>query len=295
LEARKSELLPVPYFHVVFTLPHELNALALSNKKAVYDVLFHSVSKTLLAFGEKTLGGKIGATMILHTWDQQLRDHIHLHCAVAAGALSANKWIHARKYFLFPVKAMAVMFRGKFADALKRAQSHGKLAASPEELSALLRRLYEKPWVVYAKPSFRGPQTVLDYIGRYTHRIAISNERLLHVDEKGVTFSYRDRKDGNTKKELTLSADEFIRRFLLHTLPLSFMKIRHIGFLANKSKKTDLARCKAILGAVETDVEETSSRELLKELTGIDLDRCPLCKEGTMVITREIPARRDTS
>jgi hypothetical protein len=295
LEARKSELLPVPYFHVVFTLPHEINALALSNKKAVYDILFQSVSKTLLAFGEKTLGGKIGVTMILHTWDQQLRDHLHLHCAVAAGALSAGQWVHARKNFLFPVVAMAVKFRGKFMAALKKVEANGKLEWSKEEFPMLARRLYEKPWVVYAKPAFRGPQTVLDYIGRYTHRIAISNERLLDVSEGYITFSWRDRTDGNTKKAMKVTASEFIRRFLLHTLPPSFMKIRHIGFLANKSKKKDLARCKEVLGVPEIKGEEKSARELLKELTGVDLDRCPSCKEGVMTITREIIAGSDTS
>src|SRR5436190_10278201 len=261
LEARKAELLPVSYFHVVFTLPHELNPLALFNKKHVYGLLFQSVSKTLLTFGEKTLGGKIAATMILHTWDQRLNDHIHIHCAVPSGALSQDNWVHARANFLFPVRAMAVMFRGKFLAGLKRLHAQQKINVPPD-FSSLVRSLYEKPWVVYAKPSFRGPHSVLDYIGRYTHRIAISNERILNIENNQVTISYRDRQDSNKKKEMTLPSEEFIRRFLLHVLPPSFMKIRHIGFLANKRKKKDLARCRAILGTVETQPEKKSCREL---------------------------------
>lgn len=282
LEARRSELLPVSYFHVVFTLPHELNALALSSKKGVYDILFQSVSKTLLTFGKKTLGGKIAATMILHSWDQQLRDHIHIHCAIPAGALAddGKRFVHARKNFLFPVKAMSVMFRGKFLAALKKS----KLADGN-----LIHKLYEKSWVVYSKPAFQGAANVLDYIGRYTHRIAISNNRILSVSNGQVTFSYRDRADGNRKKPMTVSADEFFRRFLLHVLPTSFMKIRHIGFLANATKKKDLKRCRELLGVEKIAEEKKSTRELMRELTGIDLDRCPRCPEGRMIVVGEIP------
>jgi hypothetical protein len=293
LEARTSELLPVPYFHVVFTLPHEVNPLARFHKKQVYDLLFQSVSKTLLQFGEKTLGGKIAATMILHTWDQKLKDHLHIHCAIPAGALSAdgNRWIDARTNFLFPVKAMSVMYRGKFLDALKKIRS--QFTDVPADFDKLVHTLYGKEWVVYAKPAFQGASCVLDYLGRYTHRVAISNDRILEVSEKEVTFSYRDRQDGNKKKTLTLAAEEFIRRFLLHTLPASFMKVRHIGFLANKSKKIDLARCRELLKVEETDAqaEPKTTRELFKELTGVDLDLCPCCKKGRMVIAREIPKK----
>ena len=291
LEARKAELLPVPYFHVVFTIPHELNPLALFNKKQVYALLFQSVSKTLQAFGKKTLGGKIAATMILHTWDQRLNDHLHIHCAIPSFALRATEGeptgVHARENFLFPVKAMAVMFRGKFLAGLKRLQAQGKIQVPPD-FSSMVRSLYEKPWVVYAKPSFKGPHSVLDYIGRYTHRIAISNERILSIENHQVTFSYRDRQDSNKKKEMTLPAEEFIRRFLLHVLPSSFMKIRHIGFLSNKSKKKSLARCRDLLGAPEIKPAKKTSRELLKQLTGLDLDRCPRCAEGTMILAGEI-------
>jgi hypothetical protein len=299
LEARKSELLPVSYFHVVFTLPHEVNPLALSNKKEVYALLFQTVSKTLLTFGEKTLGGKIAATMILHTWDQKLNDHLHIHCAIPAFALRAPAGepagIHVRKNFLFPVKAMAVMFRGKFLGGLRRLKSQQKISV-PSDFDSLVRSLYEKSWVVYSKPAFKGAQSVLDYIGRYTHRIAISNERILNIENNQVSFSYRDRQNGNQKKEITLSADEFIRRFLLHVLPPSFMKIRHIGFLSNKSKKKDLARCREFLGAKEIKPEDKTTHDLLRELTGVDLDRCPTCQTGTMLIVKEIPkGRLDTS
>jgi hypothetical protein len=288
LDARKAEVLPVRYFHVVFTLPHELNPLALFNKKQVYALLFQSVSRTLLAFGKKTFGGTIGATMILHTWDQRLNDHLHVHCAIPSGALSETGWIPARENFLFPVKAMAVMFRGKFLSGLKNLATREEIN-TPPDFQARVRSLYEKDWVVYAKPAFRGPQSVLDYIGRYTHRVAISNERILNVENDQITLSYRDRQDSNKKKALTLSAEEFIRRFLIHVLPSSFMKIRHIGFLANKSKKKSLARCRAALGTIEIKPEKKNTRELFKELTGRDLDQCPHCRQGTMVVVGEIP------
>ena len=282
MEARSAELLPVPTFHVVFTLPHELNGLALSNKKPVYDILFESASKTLLAFGEKTLGGKIGATMILHTWDQQLRAHLHLHCTIPAGALSKDgkSFVRARGNFLFPVKAMGVMFRGKFLAALRKS----KLGEAD-----LIGRLYEKNWLVYAKPAFQGAANVLDYIGRYTHRIAISNHRILAVNDGQVTFSWRDRADGNRKKALTIPAGEFLRRFLLHVLPASFVKIRHIGFLSNARKKKDLRRCRDLLHVEAEKPEKTSTRELLRDLTGIDLDRCPKCAGGHMFVVADIP------
>ena len=303
LDARKAELLPVPYFHNVFTLPHELNALALCNKKAVFEILFQAVSQTLLTFSEKEFGGSLGVTAILHTWDQTLRDHIHLHCAIPAGALSSDgqRWVHARKDFLFPVKALAVVFRGKFMAALKEAYARQELIfpgrtadlADPETFKRLIRELYQKNWIVYSKAAFNGPQAVLDYIGRYTHRIAISNNRILAVKDGAVTFSYRDRRDENRRKAMTLAADEFIRRFLLHALPTSFMKIRHFGFLANRRKKEALARCRELLVCpVETPASETetkTTRELLQELTGFDLARCPECHTGKMQVVGEIP------
>jgi hypothetical protein len=303
LQAREEELLPVPYFHVVFTLPHELNPIALRNKMKIYDILFRAVAQTLLQFGadpERGLGGMLGITAILHTWDQTLRDHIHLHCAVPGGALSQDglSWVSARPDFLFPVKALAKVFRGKFLDFLLQAFHDGELAFSgrTEELAdeaafrGLLNQLYGKDWVVYSKPAFAGPRAVLDYFGRYTHRIAISNHRLLSVADGIVTFSYRDRRDANKRKTISLPAREFIRRFLLHTVPSSFMRVRHFGFLANRRKKTALSRCRELLG-LSPDIqraEPKATAELVLDLTGKDLALCPCCRTGRMRVVGEI-------
>ena len=305
LTARTAELLPVTYFHTVFTLPHELNALALGNKRQVFDILFRSVSQTLLCFAENKLGGQLGITTILHTWDQKLNEHIHLHCAIPAGALSfdGQTWIPAKPNFLFSVKALKRLFRGKFLDFLKQAHAKGLLAVpDPQGFQSLIDSLYHKDWVVYAKPSFAGPTVVLDYFARYTHRIAISNHRILDIAEGQVTFSYRDRKDGNTKKIMTLSADEFIRRFLLHTVPASFKRIRYFGFLANRCKKKNLARCRELLGSItkpaaadsttpsaQDPESEKSMQDIVRNFTGLDLATCPACHHGRMHITQEIP------
>ena len=232
LEKQTAELLPVGYFHLVFTLPHEFNRLILAHKKIVLNLLFKAVSETLLDFGKSRLGGTLGMIAVLHTWDQTLKDHFHLHCLVPAGALSLDqsRWIATRKNFLFPNKALSRVFRGKFLDLLGQTRHRGKLPAIYSNIS------HRKDWVVYAKKPFGSPQTVLDYLGRYTHRVALSNDRILAVDQGQVTLSYRDRKDGDRKKTLTLDAQEFIRRFLLHVLPEGFMRIRHFGFLANRPK-----------------------------------------------------------
>ncbi|OVE77718.1 hypothetical protein BVX98_02015 [bacterium F11] len=308
LEARESELLPVPYFHLVFTVPHELNPLALCNKKRIYDILFKSVSETLLEFGKNNLGGTLGITAILHTWDQTMREHIHLHCAIPAGALSSDgkRWIPAKDNFLFSVKALSVVFRGKFLASLREVHEKGKLIfpgrtvslSTKEGWTSLMNVLYQKEWVVYSKQAFRGPQSVLDYIGRYTHRIAISNERLMSIEAGQVTFSYRDRKEENKKKVMTLNADEFIRRFLMHVVPPSYMRIRHFGFLANRRKKKDLPRCRELLGfpANPQKPEKKSPEDLYREVTGEDLAHCPSCGEGSMRIIADIPKGRfDTS
>ncbi len=234
LEKQNSELLPVGYFHLVFTLPHVLNGLILAHKKILLALLFKAVSETLLEFGRSQLGGQVGFITVLHTWNQTLKDHFHLHCLVPAGALSLDhsRWIGARPNFLFPVTALSQVFRGKFLDLLQRACEKGKIPATNNEIKASR----QKRWVVYAKKPFGSPQTVLDYLGRYTHRVALSNDRILNVQNGLVTLSYRDRKDGDRKKALPLEAHEFIRRFLLHVLPEGFMRVRHFGFLANRSK-----------------------------------------------------------
>jgi hypothetical protein len=300
LQDRKAELLPVGYFHDVFTLPHKLNALILNNKKTLLNILFKSVSETLLEFGRNNLGGKLGFLCILHTWKQTLRNHFHLHCVVPAGALSIDKirWIPARKNFLFDVTALSVVFRTKFIDYLKAAFKNGDLVfpdaiaslATKRVFSRFIDSLWKHRWVVYSKKPFGGPEQVLDYIGRYTHRVAISNNRIINVQNGRVTFTYRDRKRGDVQKIKTLGSEEFIRRFLLHVIPDGFMRIRHFGFIANRCKKDNLHRIRELKGVSETVVEKTkkSTEELMLELTGTDITKCPCCKKGTMTVIAEI-------
>ena len=289
LETQTSELLAVGYFHLVFTLPHVFNGLILANKKILLKLLFQAVSETLLEFGRTRLGGTLGIIAVLHTWDQTLKDHFHLHCLIPSGALSFDhsRFIAARLNFLFPVKALSRVFRGKFIDLLKHNIDRGKIAAANNEIQAL----WKKNWVVYAKKPFGSPQTVLDYLGRYTHRVALSNNRILSVQNGQVTLSYRDRKDGDRKKTITLEAEEFIRRFLLHVLPEGFMRIRHFGFLANRSKKHALAQCRKLLGLNPAlpKIPNRSTHDLLLQLTGFDLTRCPCCQKGTMILVGDLP------
>jgi hypothetical protein len=289
LERQTAELLPVGYFHLVFTLPHELNRLILAHKKIILSLLFKAVSETLLEFGRSRLGGTLGIIAVLHTWDQTLKDHFHLHCLVPAGALSLDhsRWIGPRPNFLFPVTALSQVFSGKFLDLLHRACEKGKIPAADNEIKASR----QKSWVVYAKKPFGSPQTVLDYLGRYTHRVALSNDRILKVQNGLVTLSYRDRKDQDRKKALPLEAHEFIRRFLLHVLPEGFMRIRHFGFLANRSKKQALTQCRKLLGANPASLQSPSesAKDLLLRITGIDLNRCPSCHNGTLIVVAELP------
>jgi len=304
LEKRKAELLPVEYFHNVFTLPHELNQTTLCNKKVIYDILFKVIAETLQEFAadpKHGLGGKIGFTAILHTWDQKLCSHIHLHCVIPAGVLSfdGRHWISSRKNFLFPVKALSKVFRGKFIDYLKKAFVKGNLIfpgqianlATEENFSQLINQLWKKDWVVYSKAPFNGPEKVLDYLGRYTHRVAIANHRIAKIQDGFVTFRYRDRADGDKHKHITINAQEFIRRFLLHVLPDSFQRIRHFGFLANRDKGKNLARCRQLLG-LSPDIpqvpEETTQEKILR-LTGVDVTKCPCCKQGYMRRVTELP------
>jgi hypothetical protein len=302
--ARKAELLPLPYFHNVFTLPHEVNPIAFCNKKVVFDILFKSVSETILAFGanpKNGLGGKLGLTCILHTWDQKLNAHVHLHCVIPGGALSFidSRWIAGRNDFLFHVGALSNVFRAKFIDYLKAAFANGELIfpgtieplGTEKRFSDLIDQLWAKKWVVYSKKPFAGPEQVLDYLGRYTHRVAIANHRIVCVGNGTVTFTYRDRKDNNKLKEVTLESDEFIGRFLLHVLPKGFMRIRHFGFLANRTKNKDLRRGRELLGLSPQVPKLTKKppRELMLELTGIDVRLCPCCKRGTMKVIAELP------
>ena len=304
LEARQAELLCVPYFHNVFTLPHELNLVILCNKKIMLDILFRAVSATLKEFAENPKsrykeGGKIGFTSILHTWDQKLRDHFHLHCVIPAGYLShdGERWIHSKKKFLFPVKALSKVFRGKFIEQMELSFNDlifpGKIAdiGTDAGFRKLKKQLFSKEWVVYSKQPFGGPKQVLEYLGRYTHRVAISNNRILDIENNTIAFSYKDRKNDNEKKSMPLKANEFIRRFLLHALPKKFMRIRHCGFLANRCKKGNLLKCRKILGqdTIPDNLSNKSAKDLILDLTGLDISTCPICKTGKLNKMLKIP------
>jgi hypothetical protein len=299
LEARKTDLLPVRYFHVVFTLPEPLRPLTLRNQKALYEILFRASSETLkeLTQDPNYLGAQIGFIALLHTWSQTLMDHPHLHCIVTAGGLSPDgkRWIPCKKDFFLPVKVVSRLFRGKCLAYIKRAYEKnrisfpGKIAYLKEEraLKALLNTLYEQEWNVYCKPSFRNAETLMEYLGRYTHRIAISNNRLVKIQSNQVTFKYRDRNDNDQIKLMTLDASEFIRRFLLHILPDRFVKIRHYGILSTRNRKTKLARCMALFGVHHQNHNQQKHREpwqdLLERITGVDPRICPYCGKGRMI------------
>jgi hypothetical protein len=282
-EARKRELLPIPYFHVVFTLPEECNPLALRNQKVVYSILFKAASQTLLECAQRRLGVEIGFSVILHTWGQNLMDHPHVHCIVTGGGLSPHGWKSAKRRFLLPVKVLSRLFRGKFLSFLKRAYERdelvfpGAIAVMKDQFTTFLTGLYAKQWVVYCKPPFHGPETVLEYLGRYTHRVAIANHRILSFGNGRVAFSWKDYADGNKKKTMILDVSEFIRRFLLHILPDGFVKIRYYGLLGNRNKSENLARCREILGVLPQIIEKESWEQCLLRLTGIDIMECPLC------------------
>ena len=303
LQSRRAELLPVPYFHLVFTLPHEINALARGNPRLLYGLLFAAASATLIEFGEnpRWLGGNIVATLVLHTWGQTLTHHPHVHALVAGGALNADGgWIVPRRGFLFPVQALSKVFRGKFLDALSKLLEQGrlKLAGSTTALAqaharrAWMASLRAKPWVVYAKQTLAGPEHVLDYLGRYTHKAAISNERLLAMDEQGnVRFGYRDRARGNQRKTMQLPATEFLARLLTHVLPRGFMRIRHYGLAANRSKRLLLAAARSALGVrAPLPVEPESVQAFWLRVAAIDITLCPTCRIGHLCVVGAIRA-----
>jgi hypothetical protein len=282
VEARGKELLPIEYFHVVFTMPDELNPLALRNREVVYNILFKAASETLTELAKKRLGVKAGFIAVLHTWGQNLMDHPHLHCIVSGGGLSQGKWISSKRRFLFPVKVMSRLFRGKFLSFLKKAYERSGLQAAEEDFTSSLRGLYAREWVVYSKPPFNGPENVLGYLGRYTHRIAITNHRVIGMEDGKVSFLWKDYADHNKQKVMTVDASEFIRRFLLHVLPDGFVKIRRYGFLSNRHRKECLEACRMLLGAKKPEpVPSETWQESLLRITGIDVTRCPLC-EGRM-------------
>jgi len=292
LEKRRRELLPTPYVHVVFTLPRHLSPLVLQNKEVIYDLLFRTSAETLLEIARdpKHLGAEIGFFSVLHTWSQKIELHPHVHCVVPAGGLSADhtRWIKPHYDFFLPVEVLSRVFRGKFHEALKRAFQDGKLVfhgdlgllAQPKTFAAWLRPLFRKDWVVYAKRPFGGPEHVLRYLGRYTHRVAISNHRLVSFADGKVTFRWRDSAHNNEQKLMTLSVDEFLRRFLLHLLPQGFVRIRNFGFLANRRRATTLPLCFQLLGSTPQTEQEVSTA------SPSDFWTCPKCGGAMLVIER---------
>lgn len=304
VEARCADLLPVPYFHVVFTLPSQIARLALQNKKVVYGILFAATAETLtsIAADPTHLGARIGILAVLHTWGQTLTHHPHLHCIVPGGGLSLDRshWICSRKRFFVPVHVLSSRFRTLFLDMLKAAfrredlTFHGQLAhlADPAVFGRFIASQRKLSWVVYAKRPFGGPEQVLKYLGRYTHRVAISNHRITHIGDKTVSIRSKDYKDHRREKLLTLTADEFIRRFLLHVLPSGFHRIRCYGFLANAHRATNLALIRRLLGVTEPPADRLAhcrtTAETVEVLNGAPADRCPKCHTGRIRIIERI-------
>lgn len=312
LEKRKAELLPVEYFHVVFTVPEQIARLAFYNQAAVYKILFRAASQTLLAIARdpKRLGAEIGFFAILHTWGQNLLFHPHLHCVVPGGGLSPkqDRWVSCRKGFFLPVRVLSRLFRRLFLEALEKAFTQGQLQflgeieelGDPHRFAQYLAPLRACEWVVYAKPPFGGPVQVLEYLGRYTHRIAISNDRLLALKDGQVSFQWKDyRRRGRPKsRTLTLPAAEFLRRFLIHVVPPQFRRIRHYGFLANHHRKKKVARCRQLLGQGVTALLPGALQckvllaLLLAALPPRPLARCPVCGQGEMIRIQTLAAYR---
>jgi len=304
LNDRKAELLPTGYFHLVFTLPHELNPIILCNKKVLLNILFQAVNETLQAFAKDPqwrLEGQLGYIAVLHTWSQTLMDHFHLHCLIPGGVLSPEKdrWIPAREKFLFRAKSLAKAFQNRYIAKLQNAYNRNQLVfpgntsetGTPDGFTRLLKILKTKKWIVYAKRPFAGPEKVLEYLGRYTHRVAISNNRILSIDDGNVTFTYKDRNEDNKTKVMTIEATEFIRRFLLHVLPKQFMKIRYFGFMYHRERLKNIDLIRQLIDPdreYEQKVEETLQVIMLR-LTGIDISLCPRCKKGRMISVVRIP------
>src|SRR6266568_6626595 len=304
LAARERELLATSYFHVVFTVPHELNVLALDNARLFYDLLFTASAQTLLeiAADPKHLGAQIGVISILHTWGQNLLLHPHIHCAIPAGGISSDhrRWIRPRYPFFLPVKILSRVFRGKFLAGLKRLYRSKKLycagpavaLADPTQFAKLIRRLHRHDWVVYAKPAFGGPLQVLRYLGRYTHRVAISNHRLLAFDQELVTFRWKDYAHGGKQGKMTLLATEFLRRFFLHVLPRGFVRIRHFGFLANRFRASRLALSQQLLSSSSSTLVEAGTCKASAESSSVW--HCPRCGADMIVVQRFTAAELST-
>ncbi|MEJ8826789.1 IS91 family transposase [Variovorax humicola] len=299
LEDRQAELLPVEYFHVVFTVPQEIAAIAYQNKAMIYDILFHATAETLrtIAADRRHLGAEIGFIAILHTWGQNLLHHPHLHCVVPGGGVAPDgqRWIACRPGFFLPVRVLSRLFRRLFLTQLRQAFDEGELRffnslAALQDADAFTRYLApiaQAEWIVYAKPPFGGPQHVLDYLGRYTHRVAISNNRLIDFADGRVAFAWKDYRHESRRKVMCLEAQEFVRRFLLHVLPAGFQRIRHYGLLANRYREIKLDHCRQLLAAPAPVVELPDAaldyRDRYQRLTGVSLRDCPHCGRGQMV------------
>jgi Putative transposase/Transposase zinc-binding domain len=306
LEARQADLLPVPYFHVVFTIPAPIAAIALQNKRVVYDILFRSTAATLrtIAADPRHLGAEIGFIAVLHTWGQTLQFHPHLHCIVPGGGLppDGQRWVACRPGFFLPVGVLSSLFRRLFLEQLEQAFRAGELTLrgaltdlnAADRFAELLRVARSIDWVVYAKPPFGGPQHVLEYLARYTHRVAIANARLTRIDDDSVSFRWKDYRHHDRQKVMTLDADEFIRRFLLHVLPDGFQRIRHYGLLGNRARKGKLARCRQLLDAPPPLPPMLAAladpHDRYEALTGHSLRVCPVCLVGIMQRIGIIPA-----
>ena len=288
LAARSAELLPVPYFHVVFTLPHELSSLVLQNKRLLYDLLFRTSAATLLEVARtpKHLGADIGLLSVLHTWGQNLQHHPHVHCVVPGGGLArdGSRWVAASPRFFLPIRILSRVFRGKFIAGLRQLLSQNKLEfhgslhelSHPERFQQFLRQLYTNEWVVYAKPPFGGAEHVLHYLARYTHRVAISNHRLVAFNDGRVSFRWKDYAHGGKQKVMTVSTDEFLRRFLIHVLPRNLVRIRHFGLFANRRRAASLLRCRVLLNTIVPPQQSPQGSQ----------HRCPLCSEPMLTIER---------
>jgi len=297
VEDRLKELLPVRYFHEVFTLPHALHEIVAGNERIIYGLLFKAASETLQHFGANFLKGRLAITAVLHTWGQRMRRHIHVHCIVSGGALSFNgdRWFSSLPDYLFDVKRLSLMFRDKYCSLLETAHMNGDLRISDETaFIALLSKIREQDWVVYSQPPFSGPEDVVRYIGRYTHRVAISNHRIVNIEGNLVTFVYRDYRDEGKMKEETVNALEFIGRFLLHTLPKGFARIRHYGILAGRKRTEYIQKTLAIFDRpeiVQAFEDETWDEKLLR-MFGVDIRICPSCGHATMKHHRELLRHR---
>lgn len=317
IEDRRDELLNCEYYHVVFTVPDKIAAIAYQNKEVVYNILFQATAETLhtIAADPKHLGAEIGFFAVLHTWGSALLHHPHLHCVIPGGGLSPDgtRWVPCKPGFFLPVRVLSLLFRRLFLERLQNAFDAGKLRffttlehlRDRREFARYLEPVSKSKWVVYAKRPFAGPEQVLDYVGRYTHRVAISNNRLLDIEAGQVSFRYKDYRNQSQQKTMTISAEEFIRRFLLHVLPHSFHRIRYYGIQGNRYRKEKLNLCRQLLGMAIPEVptepsESQDFRDLHEELTGTSLRICPVCRRGHMVLIDMLaasrsPAIKDTS